>query len=134
MKIRAGVLTILLLLPFLLKADMWGQPLCSFYLPFYVVTVVPVVLWIANAVVFIMMWRARQVNRALFWLVNLLSIILACISLFPVFVDMSDHYNDDLEDFGPTLFLCVLVPAYFSVASIRMLLKGKQLNAGKEGR
>ena len=118
-----------LFIPQVLCADIWDNSSCSLYIIFYFFSVVPVLTWIANLVVFILTFRQKRVNVGLFWLVNVISLCLALFSLLPV-LDDTAHRHNRFDDYGLVLILCVLVPAGLSVGSI--FLRDAQLYAKKQ--
>ena len=118
MREKLWIFILLLLIPFLLRADIWDGSSTSFYSQIYIRSVFPILLWVANLYLFVRTWRQKRSNKDLFWTVNSLSIVLALFSAMFVIDDKLNFKTDDA--YGMTLIFCVWIPLCMSVLSIVM--------------
>lgn len=106
-------------------ADIGYISYSDFYCGFYLVTILPVLLWITNLLIAIKTFKRRHVSKGLFWIVNSLSILLALISISPVYTDITEMGIEAFEIYGLVLILLVLIPLTLSLISIQNRLNIK---------
>jgi len=120
MKSNKIILTICgILVPTVLLADVWDNPLSLFYLMAYVYVILPVILWITNIVYTIQSLRGIRYGKWVRYWVHYPSIVLGIISLIPVITDINTD-KDDFEDYWFVLIPLVVVPITAAIASIRI--------------
>ena len=101
------------------------------YFLIYTWSVLPVILWIANLIISIRTVLKKSVGKGLFWFVNCLSILLALILIYPVYIDLSETGYKDFEDYGLTLLLLIIVPLTISAIAIRIRRKSDKTKHNK---
>jgi hypothetical protein len=109
------------LLPGILYADIWNNSASAFYAGLYFLSVVPVLAWISNWVVFIQSLLRRKTSSFIFWAVIVANILFAVVSLFPVWYDLSHHNRDWQTNF--TLIALTILPLILSIWSIYLRMK-----------
>jgi len=118
--------------PYILRADIWDNSASSFYLAFYIYTVVPILIWLASLICLILTFLKKNISAGLFWTINVLNILLAILSSLPVFFDSTER-SDSIT--GWVLVLCVLIPSYISIQAISLrqnqIEKQKNIQAEK---
>jgi len=120
-------LLVALILPIYLLADIWEHPSSSWYSVFYVATIVPPILWIANLVFSIRAFRGKSNGKYVPWLIHFPSILLGIFSMTPVVEDLRSTRNDDFSDYGLVLIVCVIIPLVAATTGILYGWKNKNL-------
>ena len=83
-------------------------------------------LWISNLIIAIRTFIKKNVPKGLFWIVNCLSILLALISIRPVYTDITEMGIASIEIYGFVLILLVMTPLILSTNAIRIRWKIKR--------
>lgn len=89
----------------------------------YLYSILPVIVWLLNLFVTIQTLRGKMNSPVLFWTVNISSILLSMIMLYPVSIDISEMGMDAFEIYGLALIVFVMIPSILSLISIRKYLK-----------
>jgi len=119
MKEKKLLLTILLFRPCISQA--YSSESTSYWYTFlYFTTVIPVILWIANLVVFIRTINKKEVKTKFFWSINIISILLALFSSLPILVELPYSTFNHFSDYGFVLIVFVLGPLAISAYSIKL--------------
>lgn len=120
---KVTILIISLLTTKFTFADIGYISYSDFYSGFYLITVLPVLLWISNLIIAIRTYMQKHVPSVLFWLVNSLSILLALVSFMPAYTDITEMGLGAFEIYGFVLVLLVLTPLILSISAIRLRRK-----------
>ena len=107
-------------------ADIGYISYSDFYSGFYLITILPVLLWGSNLIIAIRTFMKKDVPSGLFWIVNCLSILLALISISPVYTDITEMGIASIEIYGFVLILLVMTPLILSTNAIRIRWKIKR--------
>lgn len=122
---KAPTFLIFMLTAQLAFADIGYISYSDFYSGFYLVTILPVLLWITNLLIAIKTYKRKHVPNGLFWIVNSLSILLALISISPVYTDITEMGIEAFEIYGLVLIFLVLIPLTLSLFAIQNRLNIK---------
>lgn len=113
---KAILLVFLIFIPGILYADIWDNSASSFYASFYIVLVLPVLVWIANWIILVQSLRGKRINGGTFWTIVLANFLLALFSLLPVYHDLSNYKEDGYSLF--VFIVLILLPLAISIWSI----------------
>jgi hypothetical protein len=114
MKYFLSILFIILIIP--CYADISDIPDISLYNGLYIITVLPVVIWIFNLIIFIKAIKKKNSNKYFFWITQVLSILLIFLSLDAVKDSFPGEYNSGKSSF--TFIGLVILPFFFSTYSL----------------
>ncbi|MEO0403967.1 MAG: hypothetical protein AAF193_03775 [Bacteroidota bacterium] len=89
----------------------------------YLLFVVPSLFWLANLFVCIQTKRGKRIPSWLFWLVNIITILISFVMCYPVFTDISEMGIDRFDIYGLTLVLLVIAPLVVSYFAIAMRIR-----------
>jgi hypothetical protein len=114
MRLFLSILFIILIVP--CYADISGISNVGVYWMIYIITVLPLIVWICNIIIFIKTIKKQISNKYFFWITQVLSILLVLASL----ETLKDSYLIEYysEGYLFTFFSLVILPLFFSAYSL----------------
>lgn len=86
----------------------------------YTWSVLPVILWITNLVIAIRTILKKSVSKWVFGFVNYLSIVLALMLTYPVYIDILEEGYQNFDNYWLTLLFLIVIPLTISAIAIRI--------------